>query len=336
MQNHPLKLVYDPIASYLERSELILQKALLGTSDRHVARICQHILQAKGKRIRPAILFFSFQACAPDEPISENVCKIAAAIELIHMASLVHDDIIDNADVRHGQPSVQAKFGQSRAIAVGVFLYSIALQLIAEVGNNAVLSVISRRVEDLCKGEIAQISERGNFALTTNAYLDILDNKTAALFKAAVVSGALLANPHSSFDNLEKFGYDLGMLFQLTDDFMDVISTETDLGKHPGQDLFLEELTVPVMLILQSVSGEQKLDLLNRIKKKDVTIFPDLKRLFLEKELDKEIKNYLQSYIDSARIDLKYLPDSAGKLGLISLVNLVADRVVPQPTNSQI
>ena len=323
-----LLAVYEPISELLRQTERIIQKALLSTSERNVARICQHILQGTGKRIRPAIVFFSYQALRPNSEVPESVCKIAAAIELIHMASLVHDDIIDLADSRHGQPSVQAKFGQPQAIAIGVFLYSIALQLIAEVGNNQVLTVISQRVEDLCKGEIAQISERGNFTLSAHAYLDILDNKTAALFKAASVSGAILAGANSNNpDGFEKFGYDLGMLFQLTDDFMDIMSSESDLGKHPGQDLFLEELTVPVMLILQSVSVADRMALLTRIKQKDVTIFPELKRLFIEKELAKEIQNYLHSYIESARTDLKYLPDTPGKSGLLALVGLVADRI---------
>ena len=266
------ELFLNPIKADLQKvDETIL--LWLGKEDSPAIQdISDHIMLSAGKRLRPAITLLTFKALAEkstSEINSENCIKIASAIELIHMASLVHDDAIDHSDSRRGNPSVFKKWGTDVAISMGVYLYSIALNLIAEVGNRAILTNISQSVTHLCQGELNQVLERNNPFTTHEEYIDILRKKTAALFRASCTSGAILAGaPYSTQENLSCFGEDIGIVFQLIDDILDVSGASDVLEKESGKDFEMGEMTLPLLLLLEKSSGENKKKLLSFISGK--------------------------------------------------------------------
>lgn len=185
---------------------------------------------------------------APDEA----VIPIAAAAEMIHMATLVHDDVIDGAESRRGRPTVNAIWGNYSAILTGDFMLARAMSLIVDQGHPRVLKVMSDMIYEMCEGEIAQHEARGRLDLTEQEYLRRIGKKTARFFQACAESGALLGNARAGdVRAMGQFGYNLGMAFQVVDDLLDMTGDERIMGKPIGSDLAQGVLTLPVIYLLQ-------------------------------------------------------------------------------------
>ncbi|HEY8497725.1 MAG TPA: polyprenyl synthetase family protein [Limnochordales bacterium] len=208
-----------------------------------------HLLQAGGKRIRPVLTLLSGRLFgAPDEA----VIPIAAAAEMIHMATLVHDDVIDGARSRRGRPTVNAIWGDYPAVLTGDFMLARAMSLIVDQGHPRVLKVMSDMIYEMCEGEIAQHEAKGRLDLTEQEYLRRIGKKTARFFQACAESGALLGGaPAAHVRAMGQFGYNLGMAFQVVDDLLDMTGDERAMGKPVGSDLAQGVLTLPVIYLLQ-------------------------------------------------------------------------------------
>lgn len=236
----------------------LIQSTLLSSDTETLNNIYKHILNSQGKQIRASIILLISKIT---QGINEDTNKLAAGIELIHLASLIHDDIIDNADVRRNIETVHKKFNVNNGIISGVHCYALALKLITSIHNIDILSIISNSVIDLCEGECAQVNERYNFNISEAEYWRIVNKKTSALFKASCIcSGHLNQLNESDIHHLASFGELLGDIFQLTDDYLDLFDKKNQLSKKVMQDMEIGDISLPILLAVKK-ANETDLDI---------------------------------------------------------------------------
>ncbi len=215
-------------------------------------RASLHTLQAGGKRIRPVFVLLAGKFGRYDIQEMKNV---AVALELIHMASLVHDDVIDDADLRRGKPTVKAKWDNRTAMYTGDFIFALALELMAEINKPLAHKILANTMVEVTIGEIQQIKDKYRFDQNLRDYLRRIKRKTALLISASCQLGAIAADVEESIHKkLYLFGYYVGMAFQITDDILDFTSSEEDLGKPAGSDLLQGNITAPVLYAMEDVA----------------------------------------------------------------------------------
>lgn len=209
----------------------------------------EYIRAGGGKRVRPALLLLSNFAIG-GRTKDENVVRLATVMEILHTATLVHDDIIDNAKVRRNRPSVNAKFGNQSAVLMGDWLYMSAFETSLQERSLQILDILTRLTRMMTEGELLQLTTIGKVDITENQYFDILRRKTAYLFSACCEIGALLAGASDmQVRALADYGLNLGIAFQLADDLLDFTSEDAILGKAAGADLIEGKLTLPLILL---------------------------------------------------------------------------------------
>lgn len=221
-----------------------------------VQRVADHLLQAGGKRVRPALVLMAGRV--EDRP-SEHLVPIAAAVELIHMATLVHDDIIDRADVRRGRPALRQAFDDQVAVLSGDFLFARAFQILGATGRPSVVATAADVVHAMCVGEIRQNLDHGRIA-TVAEYLRRIEAKTATFLAASCRLGALATNATAAHsDALFRFGWHVGMAFQLIDDLLDIVADPAKLGKSVASDFAQGVITLPVIYALERTDHREEL-----------------------------------------------------------------------------
>ncbi|MBU3911264.1 MAG: polyprenyl synthetase family protein, partial [Candidatus Omnitrophica bacterium] len=222
-----LSHIYKPIEKELRGVEKLLRDSLNSAGNKAISRICNYLLDAKGKRLRPALVLLSGKAVGSSTALDPAIIKVAAGIELIHAASLVHDDVIDHSKLRHNKPTINSKWGQDLSIALGDYLYSVAYELISQCNNIDILQCISSATKAMCEGELVQVSERDNLDLLKRRYIVIVKKKTASLFAASCQSGSLVSRSKRSLQvAMKAYGLNFGIGFQITDDYLDIVSEE--------------------------------------------------------------------------------------------------------------
>jgi Polyprenyl synthetase. len=216
-----------------------------------------HYLKAGGKRIRPILVLLSAKFGNDGDG---RVIDTAVAMELIHMASLIHDDIIDNAETRRGKPTVKAKWDNKIAVYTGDFILARSLELITKIPDVTAHRILSKTMVELSLGEIEQIRDRFNFQQTVTAYLRRIKRKTALLIAACCQLGAIAAGCERKIhQQLYWFGYFAGMGFQITDDILDFTGTPEELGKPAGEDLYSGTITLPSLFALRNPDLRQEI-----------------------------------------------------------------------------
>ena len=251
-----LHRVRETVGDALERVERLLEEVLSATEGLG-AVTALHLLRAGGKRIRPLVTLLSARVFNARD---DDVVPIAAAAEMIHMATLVHDDVIDHAPTRRGRPTVNAIWGNYPAVLTGDFMLARAMSLIVDQGNPRVLKIMSDMIFEMCEGEIAQHQSKGRLDQTQEDYFRRIGKKTARFFQACCESGAILggASP-AQVKAMGAFGYYLGMAFQVVDDLLDVVGDESEMGKPAGSDLAEGLLTLPVLYLLEHPAYRERL-----------------------------------------------------------------------------
>lgn len=212
-----------------------------------IKEIANHLVSSGGKRIRPIILILAAKMCGSKENSGYN--NLGAAVELIHTATLLHDDVVDNSLIRRGKKTSNAIWDNKASILVGDYLFSIAFQLMVKSDDMGILDLLSKASSTMADGEVMQLENSSDLAITENKYLEIIFGKTAVLFSAAAEVGALF-NKRSELEikALRDFGKNLGIVFQIVDDMLDYSSKENVLGKDLGNDFFEGKVTLPVIL----------------------------------------------------------------------------------------
>ncbi|HCG74520.1 heptaprenyl diphosphate synthase [Staphylococcus caprae] len=234
--NNEIKKVEDRLQHAIKSSDQTLEDAAF------------HLLSSGGKRVRPVFVILSSQF-GDSKDTSENTYRVAVALELIHMATLVHDDVIDKSDKRRGRPTISKKWDQTTAILTGNFLLALGLQHLSEIKDSRVHNIISKSIVDVCKGELFQFQDQFNSDQNITNYLRRINRKTALLIQLATEVGALTSNASDEVvRKLKMIGHYIGMSFQIIDDVLDFTSSEKKLGKPVGSDLMNGHITLPVLL----------------------------------------------------------------------------------------
>ncbi len=245
---------------HLARVEVALRESV-GSKDPLLADIAGHLIEAGGKRLRPSLTVMA--AMATDAEVTDDVIKGAVSAELVHLGSLYHDDVIDEAPTRRGVDSVNARWGNLVAIVAGDFLLARASEIAASLGTE-VSGLLAHTIGRLCEGEVGEIQFAYNSARSEAAYLSAIAGKTASLMSTSCRIGGLATNaPRDRIEALTAFGRAFGMAFQIWDDILDVIGMEQSLGKPAGHDLVEGVYTLPVIRALAVPSiGDELRDLL--------------------------------------------------------------------------
>ena len=221
-----------------------------------IPQLAGHIVAGGGKRLRPMLTLGCARLCGYR---GERHVALAAAVEFIHTATLLHDDVVDASDLRRGRDTANAVWGNKPAILVGDFLFSRAFELMVADGSLRILDILSRASAIIAEGEVMQLMTTSDTATTEADYLGVIQAKTAELFAAASRIGAVLAErPHQEEDALDRFGRNLGTAFQLVDDMLDFSARQAELGKSVGDDFRDGKVTLPVLLAFARGDEEER------------------------------------------------------------------------------
>lgn len=252
MQPHQLNPAIEP--QFEAVNAYILNN--LGSSVPLVEKIGHYIVSAGGKRLRPLLVLLSANACGYK---GERHIPLAAVIEFIHTATLLHDDVVDNSELRRGNATANAKWGNAPSVLVGDFLYSRAFQIMVEINRIEVMQVISNATTVIAEGEVLQLLNQRNPDTTEASYMQVILSKTAMLFAAATEAGAILADASTQArDALRLYGRHLGIAFQLVDDLMDYLSDSATMGKNVGDDLAEGKTTLPLIYAMRVGSEDER------------------------------------------------------------------------------
>lgn len=220
-----------------------------------IADLAAHIIRSGGKRLRPALTIACARLCGYEQ---DRHIRLAACVEFIHTATLLHDDVVDESKLRRGAATANDIWGNKSSVLVGDFLFSRSFELMVEDGSLRVLEVLSHASATIAEGEVKQLMTTNNPHTTEEDYLDVIGAKTAALFAAAGALGAIVSDQPQHEQRLHDFGHSLGMAFQLVDDALDYAANEQELGKTVGDDFREGKITLPVILAFASASAEEK------------------------------------------------------------------------------
>ena len=281
--------------------------------------IGEYIIASGGKRLRPLFHLISADIAGYQ---GEASIEIASIIESIHTASLLHDDVVDMAEVRRGKPSANAVWGNQIVVLVGDFLYSNALRAAVMQKSQKIMEALSGATTRMTEGELLQLNKVGNPDITEAEYLEIISAKTGALISAACRVGAILGGLSEEEENaLAGFGMKTGMVFQMADDILDYMAEENDLGKKLCKDLEEGKITLPLLLLLSNAEEKDKTEIKGIIKDfsdKDSERIMDLLKKY--RSIEASLKK-AEELIDGARADLSLFPESRAKDALLAIAD---------------
>lgn len=314
-----------PIKSDLEKVERRLEEYLCSDSPL-IFHVSRYLLERKGKRIRPALVFLSFGE--DNSPNKDKVFDTAVAIELIHTATLLHDDVIDQSTTRRGKASVNYRWSNLVSVLMGDYLLAKAFKILVNIGIPPLLEAISQATERVSLGELFQVQERGNFKLSEKEYIRIIADKTASLFSVACKSGAIIRDADKKTQIIyQLLGEDFGICFQIIDDLLDLIGDEKKTGKELGNDLQEGKITLPLIYALANSGDgtrEKIFKLLEQGYKSEY--FPQI-RYFVESEGGIEYsRKRAWDFGNKAMKLISELDDSEYKKALQELVNFILTR----------
>ena len=253
-QSSPLDRLADLLAPEMKATNAVIL-ARMQSHTPLVSQVAAYLIAAGGKRIRPLLTLAAAKACNP----AADSTGLAAAVEFIHTATLLHDDVVDESAQRRGQASANTVFGNKASVLVGDFLFARAFELMVETNSIRILDILASASRVIAEGEVLQMSLTGDVGMTLAQYASIIEAKTAALFAAACEAGALVAGANDATANAwRNYGHHLGMAFQMVDDLIDYTSQQADMGKDSGDDFREGKLTLPVILALQMASDDER------------------------------------------------------------------------------
>lgn len=317
--------VYTKYRDRLDEVEYILHSRS-EASNGDLMKASSQLLDAGGKRLRPLFALICGTLVEADAQAQYNVAKISAALELTHMATLVHDDVIDGAALRRGRPTVRSEYGNLAAMYTGDFLFARAMQLLAEVGDVEVNIRMSQGLVRVCKGEIEQIRDFYNWDQSIRTYLRRIERKTALLIALSCSFGAkVIGAAESDVRRLRLFGHYTGMAFQMIDDVLDFTGSEQVVGKPVGGDLRQGNITLPALFAAQDKRVHDQLRKLVYEGAPDASV-EEAMRLIISTEALAQTKALVSRYLDKALTTLQGVSDSGIQRELAILTNFVSNR----------
>ncbi|MFT6106248.1 MAG: octaprenyl-diphosphate synthase [Rickettsiales bacterium] len=327
MSNKNNKIFTQIVKEITPELELVNQ-IILGSSKGKaslIGEVTNHLVSGGGKRLRPILTIISSKLCGYDS--GDRHCNLAAAVELIHSATLLHDDVVDESSLRRGRKTANAIWDNKASILVGDYLLSVAFQLMTKDGSLEVLDLLSQTSGIMSDGEVLQLMNSNDIEISEDTYLKIIASKTAILFSSATKVGAIITNcDESRKKSLSDFGSNLGVAFQIIDDILDYCADEKTLGKEIGEDFFEGKITLPIIITYKKSSEAEK----SRIKaifadnlisdKKDNKLFVEMMVLIKKHDGLKESFEKAVSYQNIAINNLEIFPDNQAKSMLVGIL----------------
>lgn len=288
--------------------------------------LIQYCLVEGGKRIRPVLVFFSgYQESETPHP---DLVKLGAVIELVHMATLVHDDILDQAKIRHGRPSVVEKFGPAVAVLLGDAVFSHALRLAAEFPTVEVCREVATSTRTVCAGEIHQTFQRGDLKTTLADYYRSIEMKTAELFRVACYLGAKIGGYELEFANAcAEYGNALGTAYQIFDDYADIFSTEDRMGKTLNTDILKGKYTLPLILLFEAMPEGEREKLVEELNNSENVPVNKLETLMQNYEIKGKVMQHFNQQIEVGETALSSFENLPATQRLRELLRFVSAQI---------
>lgn len=307
----------------LEQVELKMRRAL-GSSNEYLTEVLVYLLQSGGKRLRPALALLSAQFQPSD---ASKAVSLAAAVEILHTATLVHDDLIDNSLMRRGKATLNARWSSGATVLAGDYMFAWAASLAAETENVRVISIFAQTLVTICRGELNQLFGPDWQQQTQDDYYARIYNKTASLFASATETGAILCGlPEPQVQGLRAYGKNLGMAFQIVDDLLDFVGDAHELGKPVGSDLRQGIVTLPTMFFLRRHPDDPELiRVLSRQETAEAAIVQVVNRI-AQSDATTLAFEEARTFIRSAKEALMVLPDHPSRLAMLELADYVVER----------
>ncbi|CAH1387778.1 octaprenyl diphosphate synthase [Candidatus Nitrotoga sp. M5] len=289
-----------------------------------VNQMSEYIINNGGKRLRPALVVLSANALGYSGKYHHD---LAAVVEFIHTATLLHDDVVDESDLRRGQATASALFGNAASVLVGDFLYSRAFQMMVEVNDMRVMQTLADATNTIAEGEVLQLLSCHDANVDAASYLRVIYCKTAKLFEAAMRLGAILSQVDNATEEaVAKYGVHLGTAFQLVDDILDYSGDEHETGKNLGDDLSEGKPTLPLIYAMQHGDIEQAAVVKQAIEKGNIEGFAEVLQVIKETGALEFTRRQAQKESDAACAALSMLPDTNYKHSLLQLADFAATR----------
>jgi octaprenyl-diphosphate synthase len=290
-----------------------------------INQIGHYIINSGGKRLRPMLLILTAKALNYKD--SNHHLLLAAVIEFIHTATLLHDDVVDESDLRRGKDSANAVWGNAASILVGDYLYSSAFEMMVRTSNMRVMQILCKTTTAIAEGEVLQLLNCNNPATTEAKYLEVISRKTAILFSAATQLGAVIANTGPVIEeSMAAYGQHLGIAFQLIDDALDYTSSKDELGKNLGDDLAEGKPTLPLIYAIENGTKEQADVIINAIKAGDRDSFNEVYEIVKATNAISYTEQRAEDEAQKAIDALSNLPDSEYKEALELLARFSVQR----------
>ena len=313
------------VAPDLEKIEAALKENLKPHLEL-VAEAAGHLIFSGGKRLRPLLNILCARLCGYDEPFG---VKFSTIIEFLHTATLLHDDVVDDASIRRGHPVAHSIYGAPVTVLVGDFLLARALTIAARTQSPEIIRVISGITESMCQGEIQQLTRKGDISLTEAEYMEVIQRKTGYLIEGACETGAILAGASAEVvQQLAAYGYHIGLVFQIADDLLDYTAETDTLGKAVGADLREGKLTLPVIHALSRASGREREQMTAIIQKESFTTqeFKDLVKMIDAGGGIAYAQNVARKHIQSAKTLLEPFPPGPTRKTLFMVADYALSR----------
>ncbi len=289
-----------------------------------VSQIGEYIVSGGGKRLRPALVILSAQAFGYQ---GKQHHDLAAVVEFIHTATLLHDDVVDESELRRGRETANALFGNAASVLVGDFLYSRAFQMMVEANDMRVMQTLADATNVIAEGEVLQLLNCNNADVDADSYLQVIHRKTAKLFEAAMRLGAILGKQDLVTEAASaRYGMHLGTAFQLVDDVLDYSGDAQEIGKNLGDDLAEGKPTLPLIYAMQHGTPAQASVIREAIEQGDIKRFDEVLQIVQQTGALAYTRQQAQREADLARAELSNVPDSQYKNSLLKLAELAASR----------
>ena len=317
------KNINNIVATELKDLEESLSKSI--SSEVSLAtEVSTYLVNSGGKRIRPLICILIAKALGYK---GNKLTQLASSIELLHTATLIHDDVVDESSSRRGKESIHKKWDNAHGVLVGDFVYSKAFQLMAGLRNPKIIKILADSTNIISEGEVLQLSLKNKAIISEKDYFEIIGRKTAELFKAASQSAAVLSGASNEVvKTAGDFAYSLGIAFQIQDDLLDYFGNKELTGKKIGKDFEEGKITLPLLRTIKLTSNQNKKTILKLISKKDTSSLSQVIEIIKGSGALKEVQEIYNSYIEDCLSKVSLFPDSIYKIKIQNIVKEVSER----------
>jgi octaprenyl-diphosphate synthase len=317
------KQIVEPVEPFLDAVSRRLAEQV-NAFDPALAQYAEYALTGNGKQLRPTLVALAANSFGK---IEDSHVTVAAIIEMVHLATLVHDDVMDEAEIRRGKLTLGANWGNEIAVLFGDCLFAHALKLAASFPTPEICRAVASATNTVCSGEILQTRHRRNFELSLKEYFRVLEMKTAELFGLSCDMAAFLGNATPAQRTaLREFGMAFGTAYQIYDDCVDLFGTEKDAGKSLGTDLAKGKLTYPVLLAWERATAEDRTKLEALVGNWQPGALGEVNQLLARYQTLRPTLELIERYLGQARQSLRSLPESVGRAGLLGVTDYLAQQ----------